>query len=163
MHIAGHTTWSLVFRNGLGCCSASLAEEEPKLLEDLFTMQVWDHDEHGVIIRTDNQVVTFVDALSRFDPLKMTLTFGHNKKRSDFSCCQLKLPRAPAASVLISLKSVYVNLGLTQFAGKSWKWIQTGMKAWTKWMEECGLSAHLLPSHKHKAKVSVSELTSNNK
>ena len=55
--------------------------EDSLLLEELFTHNVWEHEEHGLIIRTTDQAVKVHDLLSNFESLEMTITFGNNKKK----------------------------------------------------------------------------------
>ena len=136
--------------------------EESLLLEDLFTHNVWEHEEHGLIIRTKDQAVKVHDLLSNFESLEMTLTFGNNKKQANFHCCKLKWPRDPAAYILISLKDVYRALGLTQYNGKSWRWINSGYNAWVTMMQSIGLRAHLVPSTRMHTEASFNELVSLN-
>ena len=156
--IAGSAEWELVFdTNGFGCTQDKASKENPQLLEDLFSMQVHNHQEHGLVIRTDTQAAMGVDLLSRFEPLKMSVTFGTNKKTSELNCCKLHWPRAPAATILISLKDVYTALGLNQYGGKRWRWINSGIGAWFAWMKDAGYAAHLVPSHAQN-KACVSEL-----
>ena len=77
----------------------------------------------------------------------MTITFGRTKKKANLDCCKLKWPRTPAATFLISLKDVYFALGLSQFNGKSWRWINSGFANWMTMMADIGYSDHLVPSH----------------
>ena len=133
-----------MFRNGFGAIQAE--GEDAQLLDDPFTMHVWEHDEHGLLIRTKSEAVKVLDLLSSFDPLQMMVTFGKHKKKAGFSCCQLKWPRAPAASILIALEDAYAVLGLTQLNGKSWRWINNGFSVWLTMMQGIGYCSHLLPS-----------------
>ena len=99
--------------------------------------------------------------LSRFESVKIIVTFGKNKKTSELSGCKLHWPRAPAATILISLKDVHTALGLQRFGGKSWRWINSGIGAWFSWMKDAGYAAHLVPSHAQN-KACVSELVTQN-
>ena len=136
--------------------------EDSLLLEELFTHNVWEHEEHGLIIRSKDQAVKVHDLLSNFESLEMTITFGNNKKKAKFNCCKLKWPRAPAAYILISLKDVYTALGLTQYSGQSWRWINQGYGAWVNMMQSIGLCAHLVPSHLMHIEAYFNELVSLN-
>lgn len=131
----------------MGCAYDKAQPNNTMLLEDLFTMHVYNHKEHGMVIRSHTQAASGVDLLSRFEAVKMTVKFGKNKKTSNLECALLSWPRDPAATILISFKDVYSALGLKQFRGKSWRWISSGFSAWHSWMSEAGYSAHLVPSH----------------
>ena len=124
-------------------------------------MHVHLHQEHGMLIRTDTQAARELDLLSRFESVKISVTFGTNKTTSELSGCKLHWPRALAATILISLKDVYTALGLQQFGGKSWRWINSGIRAWFAWMKDAGYAAHLVPSHAQN-KACVSELVTQN-
>ena len=132
-------------------------EQEPQLLEDLFTMHVHDHQQHGLVIRTKTQAVTVAELLTNFDSVSMTVTFGRNQKVWSLSGAHLQWPRGPGCAVLISLKDVYTVLGLQQFGGQSWRWINSGIRAWMGWMAKAGYLAHVVPSHKQ-TRVSVSDV-----
>ena len=127
--------WELVYdTNGFGSIYEPTGEQEPQLLEDLFTMHVHDHQQHGLVIRTKTQAVTVAELRTNFDSVSMTVTFGRNKKIGSLSGAHLKWPRGAGCAVLISLKDVYTVLGLQQFGGQSWRWINSGFKhGWAGW------------------------------
>lgn len=58
-----------------------------------------------------------------------------------------KWPRAPAARVMFCTKSLYNELGLSQFGGESWRWIHGSWKRWQAMLRaEFGLAEHVVPS-----------------
>ena len=143
--------WELVYDpNGFGSIYEPTGEQEPQLLEDLFTMHVHDHQQHGLVIRTNTQAVTVAELLTNFDSVSMTVTFGRNQKVGKLSGAHLKWPRWPGCAMLISLKDVYTVLGLQQFNGQSWRWINSGIQAWMGMMDKAGYLAHVVPSHMQK-------------
>ena len=146
--IAGRNMqWELVYDpNGFGSIYESTGEQEPQLLVDLVTMHVHDHQQHGLVIRIKTQAVPMAELLTNFDAVAMTVTFGRNQKVGSLSGAHLKWPRWPGCAVLISLKDVYTVLGLQQFNGQSWRWIN-GIEAWMGWMAKVGFLAHVVPSH----------------
>ena len=100
-----------------------------------------------MLFRSKDQAVKLLDLQSKFDMVQMTITFGKSKKTAKVDCCRLKWPRDPAAAFLISLKDVYFALGLSQFNGKSWRWINSGFANWMTMMADIGYSGHLVPSN----------------
>ena len=142
-----------MFNNGFGAAEGE--DQDPQLLEDLFSLQVWHHQEHGVVFKDNSQAVKRLELMSRFDPIKLSITFGKNSKIGVMHGCRLPWPR-DAAAILVSLKDLYTSLGLTQFNGQIWRWMNHGLKAWAVWMADLGYAAHLVPSHQMK-QVSVSD------
>ena len=69
------------------------------------------------------------------------------QKKASLCGCRLLWPRAPAAFIMFSLKDIYTALGLTQFNGQSWRWINSGILRWCDWMRCVGYASHLVPSH----------------
>ena len=93
--------WELVYDpKGLGSIYEPTGEQEPQLLEDLFTMHVHDHQQHGLVIRTKTQAVTVAELLTNFDSVSMTVTFGRNQKIGSLSGAHLKWPRGQGVQCL---------------------------------------------------------------
>ena len=94
--------WKLTYDKGFGCIDEPTGEQEPQLLEDLFTVHVHDHQKYGLVMRTKTQAVTMAELLTNFDAVSMTVTFGRNQKVGSLSGAHLKWPRGPGCAVLIS-------------------------------------------------------------
>ena len=121
------------------------------MVEETLRVQAWHHPSLGMLLAKEGgQPCKMENLYFRFTPLHVSWLAGEVKTRVCFEAVLLKWPRSPGALVMLKLATIYDAMGLTQFGGKQWKWVNSGFKPWKRALAALGLQSHLLASYNMK-------------
>lgn len=94
----------------------------------------------------DGQVVNLREFMRRWRLAHLTVCIGATLAQHRFELAVFRWPRPPAARVAISARALYEQLGLDQFGGQQWRWVDGSWRRWRASMQQLGLDEHIMPS-----------------
>lgn len=152
VEIRGQGDVSLVFdEEGFGVVVPP-GEEQPQAVEELFKFQVYYASKVGYILCSSQegfgkQTVRLNEFQGKCEAYELTMQVGATLATKHLQAVCYRWPRRPCARIMICAKSLYDQLGLSQFSGESWRWIAGSWRRWQSCMrDEFGMEEHVLPS-----------------
>lgn len=152
-HLFGGCQYTLEFDDeGFGALTPINDDKPVTLVEDLFRFVLY-RDDNGdfIITASDKQgpgsILRLSDFSAKFSAHKLELKVGATRAPKVLDLVIFKWPRTAGAQIMFCAKSVYDELGLSQFSGASWRWISGSWRRWqTSMLNDFGLGDHVLPS-----------------
>lgn len=147
--LPGGHKWSLEFdEDHFGTLVSPTQPDMP--VESIMTYEVFDSKEHGPVIvlaQDDTSQKVFLHALAaKYTDIIVVLSIGAARTKKEIDAVWLSWFRRPAARVMISTRSLYQVLGLTQFGGESWRWVHGSLSRWSSELTKLGYPQHVLRS-----------------
>ena len=133
---------------GFGFVVSDLPDVEPLILEEAFRFRLYSGPGGELLIggAAGPQVVNLDEFKGKYVAMSLKLHVGCSHSLKEFDAVEFRWIRSPAAKVMWCCKSLYRNLGFTQFNGESWRWISGSWRRWQSLMCSLGYSEHVLPS-----------------
>lgn len=94
----------------------------------------------------EGQVVNLREFGQRWRSARLDLPVGATRASRRFELAIFRWPRAPAARVAMSARSLYDQIGLDQFGGQQWRWVDGSWRRWRAIMQQLGLGEQIVPS-----------------
>ena len=123
-------------------------------MEDILRVQAWHHPSLGTLLKSEGGQPCKMESLYfRFTPIQVSWLAGEMRNKVQFQGVLLMWPRNPGCLVMLKLATLYKVMGLNQFGGQQWRWVNSGFAPWKKALSALGLESHLLASHNMKVFV----------
>lgn len=142
--------WALHYDEG-GFAIAVPAEGDAVVVEDRMRFGLFKAPNGDMFISSttpgfEGQVVRLREFMQRWRAAHLLIQVGATLAQHRFELAVFRWPRPPAARVVVSARGLYEKLGLDQFGGQQWRWVDGSWRRWRTSMQQIGLDEHIIPS-----------------